>query len=318
MPNITKHSSSNKQSATNVIPTTSSPSSQDLNAILREAQIAPNDDDEPTPKRQQFIKITQEQFTQLLNAYTAQQTTINCLTIQSHTVITPPNTTTNATPAYYTNTKYEEISCKPIKPSYHGTPDALIPFLNKLDLRHQSEGWADATFITIDDTKFDITTHFTKVPEDKVIAQAKTHCSSITVSADKHTIGHMTFNSRLLSIVLFNSITDAVFTSILHRVPQDLCNDGTLILWTICNNVYQNNITFTETIRDKIRLATLKDHNNDIKKYLFYIKDNLGMLHGDTHASTADNGLLTYMFQQLKRCYISFFRDFMRKQHVNF
>jgi hypothetical protein len=173
MPIITKHSSSNKRSATNVIPTTSSPSSQDLNAILREAQIAPNDDDEPTPKRQQFIIITQEQFTQLLNACTAQQTTINRLTTQSHTIITPPNTTTNATPAYYTNAKDEEISCKPIKPSCNGTPVALIPFLNKLDLRRQSKGWADATFITINDTKFDITTHFTKVPEDKLLLKLR-------------------------------------------------------------------------------------------------------------------------------------------------
>jgi hypothetical protein len=160
-------------------------------------------------------------------------------------------------PSYYNNAKYEEISCKPIRSAYDGTADALLPFLNRLDLRRQSEDWADAKYITIEGVKIDFTTHFTKVPEDTIQAHAKTRWASITVSTDKHTVGHATFYARLLSIVLFNSVSEEVYTTIMHRIPQDLRNDGTLILWTVCNNVYRNNITFTENIRDKIRVATL-------------------------------------------------------------
>jgi hypothetical protein len=47
--------------------------------------------------------------------------------------------TTLITPTYMVNAKYKEISCKPIKPLYDGTTDDLMPFLLRLDIRHQDD-----------------------------------------------------------------------------------------------------------------------------------------------------------------------------------
>jgi hypothetical protein len=74
---------------------------------------------------------------------------------------------TNA-PAYVTNAKYEEFCCKAIKPSYDGTEEDLMPFLLRLDIQRQDEGWAPATYIKIDDATFDLTTEFSHVTESQV------------------------------------------------------------------------------------------------------------------------------------------------------
>ncbi len=42
------------------------------------------------------------------------------------------NSTKN--PEYYNNVKYEDIISKPLKPSYDGSAEHLIPFLNRLDI----------------------------------------------------------------------------------------------------------------------------------------------------------------------------------------
>jgi len=74
---------------------------------------------------------------------------------------------TNA-PVYVTNAKYEEICCKAIKPSYDGTEEDLMPFLLRLNIWCQDEGWAPATYIKIDDATFDLTTEFSHVTESQV------------------------------------------------------------------------------------------------------------------------------------------------------
>lgn len=48
--------------------------------------------------------------------------------LTTHTNTMKPN-------VHYNNAKYEGIMCQPIKPTYDGSHDMLIPFLNCLDLR---------------------------------------------------------------------------------------------------------------------------------------------------------------------------------------
>jgi hypothetical protein len=59
-------------------------------------------------------------------------------------------------PEYYNNAKYEDIISKPMKPSYNGSSDQLILFLNHLDIWHQDEGWYPIAFLMIHNTKYDL------------------------------------------------------------------------------------------------------------------------------------------------------------------
>jgi hypothetical protein len=266
-------------------------------------------------KKPRLIQFTLSQFNEL---------------IQKITTITPPtNTSPPTTPAlagsipsqthaYYNNAKYEEITCKPLKPSYDGSEDNLMTFLTRLDVRRQNEGWAPATYITIDGKRIDLCIHFAQVDADQAKDAATLRWNSHTIQMDKHTIGHDTCNSRQLAIVLMGSITEALSLIILHRIPRELCNDGTYILWTICNNVHRNNVAFTEHIREKITTASLQQFNNNVEDYIIFIKDNIHMLSSDASNSNEHRGLITYLLRQLKQSSVPLFSDYIRKFHVAF
>jgi hypothetical protein len=73
-----------------------------------------NDGDEPASTRSQYLKFTPEQLSQLIIASSTPGSGT------THTLTTSPTSTAviaSSAPAYATNAKYEEISCKPIKPS---------------------------------------------------------------------------------------------------------------------------------------------------------------------------------------------------------
>jgi hypothetical protein len=72
-------------------------------------------------------------------------------------------------PPYYANNKCEEISCRAIAPLYDRSKEQLFPFLSRLDLHHQNEGWASATYLTIDNKQNDLTLHVSVITEYDVI-----------------------------------------------------------------------------------------------------------------------------------------------------
>jgi hypothetical protein len=74
------------------------------------------------------------------------------------------------------------------------------------------------------------------------------------------------------------SITDDFSLTIINRIPQDLHNQGPLILWTICNHIHRNNIAFIEMIKNKIWEVTLSHFGDDIDKYKMFINDNLHLI----------------------------------------
>jgi hypothetical protein len=49
---------------------------------------------------------------------------------------------------HYNNAKCKDIICCPINPTYDGSPDTLISFLNCLDIQMQDKTWKSVTFIT--------------------------------------------------------------------------------------------------------------------------------------------------------------------------
>jgi hypothetical protein len=85
--------------------------------------------------------------------------------------VVPPPT---STPDYFTSAKYEDLTCRPIKPLYGRTSDNLVPFLNRLDIRCHDEGWGSiTTYIKIQNSTLDLIKNFAKIPELAISHEAK-------------------------------------------------------------------------------------------------------------------------------------------------
>ena len=96
-------------------------------------------------------------------------------------------------------------------------------------MRCQHEGWAPVTHITIKSKRYDLMTHFALLTDANITAATGAHWDSPTVDQDKHTVGHPTYNARLLAIVIVNSLTNEFLTNLIHCIPSKLRNDGTYL-----------------------------------------------------------------------------------------
>jgi hypothetical protein len=193
-----------------------------------------------------------------------------------------------------------------------------MPFLLRLDIRRQDEGWAPATYISIQNKTYDLTVEFAHVTEADVTSIAKQRWTSPTVDIDKHTVGHDTCHARLLAKCLMASISSDLILILLNHIPSKYRNDGTYVLWTITNNIYRNNVAFVESIREKIYTATITHHNNDVEKYLVYIKNNLRMITSSSPSKRTHNGLITYILRQLKHHTNAPFLRYIQDLHIDY
>lgn len=316
----------------NITPASPIPQTNNMiNDLLR--QINDTTNTPGTPGVSSTVSISTDQLTVLLQCLQQQQEAFATMTHNNLTHASGVNpssnlsnssgislpTTTIKNPEYYNNAKYEDIISKPIKPNYDGSSEQLIPFLNRLDIRRQGEGWYPITFLTIHQNTYDLLRDFTQIDETVMLAEASLRWSSPTLRTDKHTIDHPTFNARVFARLLLASVTDEFCTTIINRVPQQYRNDGPLLLWIICHNTHRNNIAFVETIKRKIREATLSQFSDDVSKYIIHIKDNLRLItsshnqHKQTH-----NDLITYLFQQLRLSPITLFKEAIDKWHIKY
>ncbi len=140
--------------------------SSNTNTILQELQPGhTNDANTPPPKKPKYIQLTEEQFERIMSTCSKQQECIDRISSMNPTTLQFKEAPTRSLLACYSNAKYEEISCKGIKLAYDGTKDELIPFLTRLDIRRQHEGWASATYITIHGQTYDLTRKSAQVSE---------------------------------------------------------------------------------------------------------------------------------------------------------
>jgi hypothetical protein len=146
------------------------------------------------------LHLSQEQLSALLQLFRRQQSTITTL-LANATPASPTHSPRPASriphklPEYYNNAKYEDIISKPIKPLYDGSSEQLVPFLNRLDIRQQDEGWYPITFLEIQNRKYDLIRHFANIDESVMLQEEKLRWTSPSVSTDKHTIDHPIFNA---------------------------------------------------------------------------------------------------------------------------
>jgi len=73
-----------------------------------------------------------------------------------------------------------------------------------------------------------------------------------------------------------------------------------------------------ENIREKIVNATVIQHDGDIEKYLIFVKQNLRMIMSQTMKMTWYNGLMTYVFCQLKTTQNKIFLPYIQDLHVSY
>jgi len=111
--------------------------------------------------------------------------------------------------------------------------------------------------------QLDLIRNFSQIPETTVTRKAKLRWEATTISRDKHTLSHPTFNAKILAKLLLKSLTDDFLITIVNRIPTALHNDGPLFLWTICHHIHRNNVAFVESIKHSIRSATLANFSND-------------------------------------------------------
>lgn len=164
--------------------------------LLQNLQDGSNDN--PTGKKHKHVHLTTDQFLVLMHCFEKQQQDISAfLTNASTSTVTQSSTacdkpshqesssTQSTKPSdHYNNAKYEDIICHPIKPFYDGMPEALIAFLNHLDIHHQDEDWSSITNITKNNIQYDLICHFAKIHEDTMITLAKSRWHSPMLNQD--------------------------------------------------------------------------------------------------------------------------------------
>jgi len=293
-------------------PSSPIPPSQDVNQLLQDLNDPGNHSPSQSPSN---ITITPGQLDTLLRIIRHQQAATPQSVLPS---VAGSRLSSSSLPDFHSLAKYEEIITKPICPAYDGLPDGLIPFLNRLDIRRQDESWYPITFLTVQQKSYDLLRHFTEVSEAAVLADAKSRWFSPTLQQDKFQITHQMYQACVLAKLLLASLTDDFSITIIHRIDSSYRNDGVVILWTICHNVHRSNIAFTETIKAKIRGMNLMDYDT-IDKYLISIKDNLRLITtSDTSNKTKHNDLIIYIFNHLKQCTVTPFKQYISRLQVQY
>jgi hypothetical protein len=298
-------------SSTSTSNTSPLPSSAEVNQLLQDL----NQHGAVSPSRMpSIISITPSQLDTVVRLIRHQQ----AQTPDSTTALGLIPSGTQRLPDFHSLAKYEEIISKPLRPAYDGSPDGLIPFLNRLDIRRQDESWYPITFITIQNTRYDLIRQFTEIGESVILAETNLHWTSPTIQNDKFDINHPTYQARVLAKLLLASLTKEFCITVLHRIKTSYRNDGVMILWTICNNVHRSNIAFTETVKAKLRNMALANFDS-IDKYLIATKDNLSLIISpDAADQTKHNDLLIYLFTQLRECTVAPFKQYIARLHVQY
>jgi hypothetical protein len=112
-----------------------------------------------------------------------------------------------------------------------------------------------------------------------------------------------------------SSITPA-FASIFHsHIDPAYCTYGPLLLITMCIHIHRNHLAFVESIKTKIRLASLPEFMDDIEAYLRFLQDNLRLITSTGAADSDHDDLVPHILLQLRSTKIPIFQHTILKRH---
>jgi hypothetical protein len=80
----------------------------------------------------------------------------------------------------------------------------------------------------------------------------------------------------------------------------------------MCGHIHRNHLAFVESVKNRIRLATLSDHKNDVASYLRYLRflqNNLRIITSTGSDAKAHNDLIPHIFMQLRFTTIPIFQQ---------
>jgi hypothetical protein len=221
-------------------------------------------------------------------------------------------------PDMWDNAKVEQILCAGLKPPYDGSVDNLIPTLNLIYIRRRNEVWYSATLLGQPPAQIDLVTQFSKASPEAVLNNVKHLWDASDAAIQCHTRGTPTYNSRLLGVFLMNSLTPE-FAALLHsRIDSDYCSDGPLLLHTMCQHIHRNHRAFVESIKNKIRISTLQEFQNDVAAYLRLLKSNLKLISSTGDNDDEHNDLLPHLLLQLRGTTIPLFQQAVLKWQRDF
>jgi hypothetical protein len=106
--------------------------------------------------------------------------------------------------------------------------------------------------------------------------------------------------------------------TIINRIPTNLRNVSHLFLWMICNHIHRNNVTFVESVKQKILSSTLSQFEDDVCKYILHIKDNLHLITVNDSSPNDHNDQVIQIFTQLTSSSIKSFADKMKELYVDY
>ncbi len=206
-----------------------------INELLQ--WIQENHDNDSSDRKRKYVHLSSDKFSVLMRCFQQQQEEISHLvniatpepkvganddSSDSAKQATPHDLAKTKINNYCNNAKLEDIICRLLQPIYAGEPDSLIPFLNRIDIFHQDESWSQATFVTINDTKINMTKHFSKVTEETMLDSAKTRWESPTIATNKITIDHPTYNTRCLSHIILVSVAEDLSLTIIGHTDKKI------------------------------------------------------------------------------------------------
>jgi hypothetical protein len=230
-----------------------------------------------------------------------------------------PIVSSSGKPDIYDNARFEQIACTGLQQKYDGSLDRLIPTINLIHICHQNEVWSSATYIMQDGKKLDMIQQFSQVLPQTVQDQAKLLWDDPDVDVNRHKRGTATYTARLFGVFLLNSFTPE-FAALLHsRIDPKYSADGPLLFIIMCCHIHRNHLAFVESIKNRIWLATLSDHKNDVAGYLHFLHNNLRIITSTGSDAKAHNDLLPHIFMQLRFTTIPIFQqkvlEWQRKLH---
>jgi hypothetical protein len=217
------------------------------------------------------------------------------------------------TPDIFDNARFEQITCMGLSTKYDGSPDELIPTLNSIHIRRQNKVWYSVTFLLQDSKQVDLVRNFSQITQEIIQKRASELWDNPDSLIMRHSRGTDIYNSRLLALFLMNSLT-ADFAALLHsRINPKYSSDGPTLLFTMCTHIHWNHLAFVESIKNKIRLATLSDYKNDVPKFLRFLQDNLRLIISTGVADRTHNDLIPHILLQLRSTTIPFFQQSVLK-----
>jgi hypothetical protein len=240
------------------------------------------------------------------------------ITQLTHTIKRNNAETTATEEHLFSIAKSEHYISQGLTYKFDGDHEKLAPWIKKFKALRTNALWRDATYLTVNDVRYDILADFTKIKESSIKAQAKDRWTTDNQAKSLKPNHPAYFYPRILGKVVIGSITDDFYTILQNYAGDDLASDGPFLLWLILTHFHASTITYQEKLKHQIRSRTLAgDHKDDIESYLVWLHHTIDVLNTTTQVN-GHTDLITPIFNQLLTAKSTRFRRIIEDWHLEY